>query len=79
MVKVTFAEAKAYQIHTKSETTFGFVLAYPGHALLFVEAPDVDLAIDAAASKILSICAHGNGPYLTRFVLVWGTGQYPPQ
>ena len=39
-------ECEAYQVHTQPEATLCLVLAYPRHALILVQAPDIDLAVD---------------------------------
>lgn len=59
------------EIDAHSETAFRLVLADLG-LVFFVEAPDVDLAVEAAGGEVLAICAEGNGPCITGFELVWG-------
>ena len=59
------------EIDAHSKTTFGLVLADFG-LVFFVEAPDVDLAVEAAGGEVFAVGAEGNGPRVTGLELVWG-------
>lgn len=59
------------EIDAHPETAFRLVLADLG-LIFFFEAPDVDLAVEAAGGEVLAVCAEGNGPCITGFELVWG-------
>ncbi|KAJ8110859.1 hypothetical protein OPT61_g6405 [Boeremia exigua] len=67
------------QADAEPKAALGLVLAYAWEGLRLVQAPYVDLAVDAAARQILAVCAQCNGPYVSWLVLVYDLAVFDPE